>query len=92
MPAPIGVAFPLCHRRTVDINETIELSRLRAMLRSGAARSVRLAAGLTLGDVARAVGVGKPTILRWETGERTPRGDEAALRYWTLLRGLMDAR
>lgn len=76
----------------VDIDDTIELSRLRTMLRSGAARSVRLAAGLTLGDVARAVGVGKPTVLRWETGERIPRADEAALRYWALLRGLMDVR
>lgn len=92
MPEPVGVAFPLCHRGDVDINDTIELSRLRAMLRSGAARSVRLAAGLSLGDVSRAVGAGKPTILRWETGERTPRGDEAAFRYWSLLRGLMDAR
>lgn len=75
----------------MDIQETIELARLRAMVRSGAARSVRLAAGLSLGDISRAVGVGKPTVLRWERCQRMPRGD-AALRYWTLLQGLMGAR
>jgi hypothetical protein len=67
-----------------------ELSRLRSFLRSGAARSVRLAHGASLREVSRDAGVSPTTILRWETGERTPRG-QGALRYWLLLQSLMGA-
>jgi len=58
------------------------------MVRSGAARSVRLAAGLSLGEVARAISVSTTTVLRWEHAQRQPRG-EPALRYWELLQQLM---
>ena len=49
----------------------------------GATRKSRQAAGLSLAEVAVAVGVSPATILRWETGQRTPRG-AAALRYARL--------
>jgi DNA-binding transcriptional regulator YiaG len=66
-----------------------ELTRLRALLRSGAAKSIRTAAGLSLGEVADALGTSKTSVLRWERGERIPRGG-LALDYWRLLRTLMD--
>lgn len=76
----------------MDTAQTIELSRLRAMVRSGAARGVRLGAHLSLAEVGDAIGgVSPSTILRWERGERSPRG-EPALRYWELLRALMETR
>jgi DNA-binding transcriptional regulator YiaG len=72
----------------VKVSELQELSRLRALLRSGAARSIRTAAGLSLGEVAEPLGVSKTSILRWERGQHAPRGD-LALAYWQLLQSLM---
>lgn len=65
-----------------------ELVRVRELVRSGAARSIRVAAGLSLGEVAESVGVAPATVWRWEHGDRVPRGD-AALRYGELLQALM---
>lgn len=39
-------------------------------------RTVRRAAELTQGDVARAVGVADPTVASWETGQSTPDGEK----------------
>jgi len=36
-------------------------------------RRLRLGAGLSLADVATAVGVGRSAVQRWELGQRTPR-------------------
>lgn len=72
----------------VDTTQLVQVSRARQLSRSGAARSIRIAAGLSMSEVARAVGVEPSTILRWEAGERTPRG-EAAARYAALLEELM---
>lgn len=59
------------------------------MAKSGAARAVRLANNLSLEDIRReAQSQSRTTILRWERGERTPRG-EAALRYGRVLKELM---
>lgn len=65
----------------------IRLADVRVAARNGEARRLRLAAGLSLREVAREVGVAVPTVLRWETGERQPRGN-AALRYARLLEAL----
>jgi DNA-binding transcriptional regulator YiaG len=75
----------------VDLNDLQELSALRALLRSGAAGSIRTAAGLSLAEVAAVLQTSKTTVLRWERGERTPRGD-LALAYWELLQRLMKER
>ena len=83
--------FPKRHHgaaMAVEFIELEELSRLRALLRSGAAASIRTSAGLSLGEVARALGTSKTSVLRWERGDRVPRGD-LALAYWRLLRQLM---
>lgn len=64
-----------------------DLSWVRRLAASGAARGIRQAACLSLTDVARAVGVTPSAISRWERGVRAPHG-EAALRYAELLRKL----
>lgn len=74
-------------RTVVAVNaaELIELSTVRVLARSGAAKSIRLAADLSLPQVAEAVGVKSPTtVYRWEQGLRTPSG-LPALRYKSLL-------
>jgi DNA-binding transcriptional regulator YiaG len=65
-----------------------QLARVRSLTRSGAAKSIRLGAKLSLGEVARAIEVTPATVLRWERGERVPTGDKA-LRYLTVLEGLI---
>jgi transcriptional regulator with XRE-family HTH domain len=69
----------------VNAAELVELSTVRVLARSGAARSIRLAAGLSLPQVAVAVGVKSPTtVWRWEEGLRAPSG-KPALAYKRLL-------
>jgi transcriptional regulator with XRE-family HTH domain len=67
--------------------EAIGRARARRTLRSapGLARALRLEAGLTLAEVGEVFGVSHVAVLRWETGQRTPRGDVAA-RYLEFLR------
>jgi DNA-binding transcriptional regulator YiaG len=73
----------------VEASEALELSRLRALTSSGAARSIRVAAGLSLPEVARVAGVGQSTIFRWERGQRRPRASASALAYGRLLTELL---
>lgn len=58
------------------------LSRLRRLCRSGEARRIRSESGVSLSEMASAIGGGTQpsTVQRWETGQRAPRG-ETALRY-----------
>lgn len=44
-------------------------------------REARTRLGLTQTQIARHVGVTQPTIQRWETGARHPRGGEARAYY-----------
>jgi DNA-binding transcriptional regulator YiaG len=69
--------------------DLVKLADVRVACQTGAARSLRIAAGLSLQEVADAVGVGAPTVFRWETGERRPRG-EAAIRYSEVLESLAE--
>lgn len=69
--------------------DVVSLARARDLARSGAARSIRLAAGLSLGEVGRALGCPASTILRWERGDRLPRGD-LAIRWAELLQALIN--
>lgn len=71
----------------MDPAELVELTRLRAFLQTGAGREVRLRAGLSLREVADAVGTSDVTVLHWERGESVPRLP-AALAYWRLLQQL----
>ena len=72
----------------MSVENLIKLATLRSTTRSGAARSLRMAAGLSLREVAGAIDVSVPTIWRWETADRVPRNSEAALRYAELLEAL----
>ncbi len=72
----------------MDTTELTQLSLLRALLRSGVARDIRIGAGLSLREVGGAVGAPPSTVFRWEQRQRQPRGGPAALAYWNLLRSL----
>ncbi len=72
---------------TLSSMSITELIRVRRLAATGAARALRLDAGLSLSEMAEAAQVHKSTICRWETGSRRPRG-EAAMRYLRVLDGL----
>jgi transcriptional regulator with XRE-family HTH domain len=53
------------------------ITSARRLALSGEARAIREAAGLSLREVADVLGVTPSCVLRWETGERVPRGENA---------------
>jgi DNA-binding XRE family transcriptional regulator len=55
-----------------------ELSRLRALARSGDARRLRERAAIGLCEMAKVVGVDPATLSRWERGVGRPRGRAAS--------------
>ena len=73
----------------MNSRQLIEVAETRRLVASGAPRSIREAAHLSLDEVAASVGVSASAVCRWELGQRLPRGD-AALRYGRLLRRLME--
>jgi DNA-binding transcriptional regulator YiaG len=73
---------------TETLNDLRALARVRALVRSGTARSVRLASDLGVSEMARAAGVSDRSIYRWERGITVPQGP-AALRYGRLLDELL---
>jgi DNA-binding transcriptional regulator YiaG len=70
--------------------DALALVYVRAATRSGAARRVRLASGLTKIEIARSIGKSHACVSRWEDGLRVPQG-EAAVKYWRLLQRLAAA-
>ncbi|MGH9090201.1 MAG: helix-turn-helix transcriptional regulator [Acidimicrobiales bacterium] len=75
---------------TLDALQIGEVSLVRGLLRSGEARQIRLAAGVSPAEVAKAAGVDPATIWRWEHGHRAPRTD-AALRLAPVYRAAAEA-
>lgn len=73
----------------MDSTEIIHISRLRLLVKSGTASTIRLAAGVSMREAADAAGVSVSSIWRWEHGERVPHG-QAALRYARLLNDLLE--
>ena len=71
----------------MSTDDLVRIANARSAAHSGAARGLRLAAGLSLREVASDVGVTVSTVWRWEAGERRPRG-AAAVRYADLLEAL----
>ncbi|MFA9272558.1 MAG: helix-turn-helix transcriptional regulator [Baekduiaceae bacterium] len=59
------------------------------MARSGEARALRVAADLTLEEIASAVGVSRQALAGWEKGERRPGGNNAR-HYAAVLQELRD--
>jgi DNA-binding transcriptional regulator YiaG len=68
----------------------LALVRVRAAVRSGAAKRVRQAAGLTKIEVARSIGTSHACVSRWEDKKRVPQG-QPAIRYLRLLERLAAA-
>jgi len=50
---------------------------VRRMLAEGDIRRARKQAGLSIGEVAKTLGLYSSTLARWERGERTPRPAQA---------------
>ena len=65
------------------VGDLERLRRVRALVASGAARSVRVGSGLSQAEVARAAGLSWRTVHRYEARAVVPRGP-AALRYGDL--------
>ena len=74
----------------VDNRQLLALSLARRLAGSGEARAIRQSAGLSLKDVADAVGSTPSGVWRWERGERGPRG-LPGVAYGDLLRDLQRA-
>lgn len=70
-------------------DDLLALRRVRQLLESGATKSIRLASGLTLSDVAANLDVSPAAVSRWEARLRSPRSG-TALRYGRLLEDLLD--
>jgi DNA-binding XRE family transcriptional regulator len=68
----------------VDIHEVM---RMRRWAKTGVARQLRQEAGLSLAEMAQAVGASRSALHFWETGQRVPRPDNAA-RWAEVLEGL----
>ena len=68
-----------------DSGYAMRLAKLRAWCTDGTAKRLRLAAGLSLGDISREIGTDKATIMHWENGERRPQAAEFVARYMSLL-------
>ncbi len=86
----------LYRRVTMATNPTtagdlLELVRARVLATSGRGREVRLAARLSLADVAGVVGTAASTVQRWELGARCPYG-AAAVRWLHLIETLEEAQ
>jgi transcriptional regulator with XRE-family HTH domain len=71
----------------MELNSDLDrLARARQLGPSGAGRALRRAAGLSLQDVAQALGVSISALSRWERAERRPRRDAALAWLATLER------
>jgi len=69
------------------LTKPLALAEARSYARSGYGRDVRVKAGLSLADVAGAIGVSTATVYRWETGKYRPAG-AAALAWGRLIDAL----
>ncbi|PKQ22322.1 MAG: hypothetical protein CVT65_13970 [Actinobacteria bacterium HGW-Actinobacteria-5] len=66
------------------VNDLLMLTSARTFAATGDGLRRRQAAGLSLREVAAAVGISPTTLWRWEKGQRTPRG-RAAIAWACLL-------
>jgi len=64
-----------------------EIRSRKALPRPAKARAIRIAAGVSQVRLAEELGVTRITVLRWEAGEYTPRG-QLRDAYAELLEGL----
>ena len=67
--------------------DLVKVSRARRLCMDGQGRRLRVAAQVSVRELAQAVGVNPATVCRWETGESAPRPD-AAVRWVDALQQL----
>jgi len=72
------------------LKTTVEVAKVRKLVRSGEAREIRLENGLSLREVADDIGVNPTSVYHWEQGVCLPRGPHA-LKYARLLDALRKA-
>ena len=70
------------------LKTTVEVAKVRKLVRSGEAREIRLENGLSLREIADSIGVNPTSVYHWEQGVCLPRGPHA-LRYARLLDDLL---
>jgi DNA-binding transcriptional regulator YiaG len=68
-------------------DDTVALAEARVRVANGDLETIRRRTKLSQESIARAVGVSRTSVLRWEMGERVPSG-EPAVRLAHLLREL----
>ena len=68
-------------QRMTTVDRVVEVCE---WIRSGYARDLREGYGLSQAEIARDVGCSQAAIVRWEKGERRPRGNNA-LAYHRVL-------
>jgi DNA-binding transcriptional regulator YiaG len=66
--------------QTKAVEKALRTVEARQLAASGAGRMIREAAGLSLAEVGRAIGVDRTAVFYWETGAKRPGGDNA-VRY-----------
>jgi transcriptional regulator with XRE-family HTH domain len=71
------------NRRAPTVDES---HALKTWITTGQARQMRLDAGLTLAAIAEDCEVDPAAVLRWERGDHTPRGRNAAVYFRFLSR------
>lgn len=64
-------------------HDIVLLAKARRYATTGHGREVRMGCGLSLREMAEAVGIATSSLWRWEHGERVPRGSSAA--QWARL-------
>jgi DNA-binding transcriptional regulator YiaG len=73
----------------MDSEALIDLVEARRLASSGEAHAIRVACGLSLKDIADAIGRTPASVSRWEAGSTTPYGP-AARHYGRLIADLRD--
>lgn len=69
---------------TMQLNDLLALTLMRRALASGEAKELRIDARLSRAEVAELLGVTPEAVMKWELGERVPRG-QPARSYASLL-------
>jgi DNA-binding transcriptional regulator YiaG len=77
--------------RAMHAQDLATVTWVRSLARSGAARSIREAAAVSLPELAASIPCAVSTLWRWEQGQRVPRVD-LALRYAATLAALLEKR
>lgn len=76
-------------RMDAPTDQIVNRLALRRLPKPEKARRIRMDAGATQADLAKALGVNRVTVARWELGTRRPRGPLAE-QYGELLRHLQE--